>query len=106
MFNNRMCAVHPGEVLREEYLRPLEMSPGALAKALNVATSRVVAIVQERRGISANTALRLARYFGGAESDAQGWINFQATYDLKIAQKALGQEIAKQVQPRTKSTTS
>jgi len=106
MVNNRMRAVHPGEVLREEYLRPLGMSPGELAKALNVTKSRVSEIVSERRRVSANTALRLARYFGGSESDAQGWINLQAAYDLKVAQIALGKEIAKQVQPRSNSTRS
>jgi antitoxin HigA-1 len=62
---NRMRPVHPGEVLREDYLIPLNMSANALAKALNVPAPRVNDIVRERRGITADTAMRLARYFGG-----------------------------------------
>ena len=77
---NRMRPVHPGEVLREDYLAPLGMSANALAVALSVPATRIHEIVNERRGISADTAERLARYFGG---DAVSWLNLQATYDLK-----------------------
>lgn len=100
MFNNGMRPVHPGEVLREDYLKPLGMSANALAKALRVPSSRINDIVLERRGVTADTALRLTRYFGGEEADAQGWINLQATYDFKMAQKAVGKVIARQVEPR------
>ena len=96
MFKNRMRPVHPGEVLREDYLKPLGMSANALAQALHVPASRVNDIVLERRGVTADTALRLERYFG---SDAQGWINMQATYDLKIAEKTTRKSIAAVVQP-------
>ncbi|KQV97218.1 HigA family addiction module antitoxin [Rhizobacter sp. Root1221] len=100
MFKNGMRPVHPGEVLKLDYLEPLGMSVNALAKALHVPASRMNDIVLERRGVTADTALRLARFFGGDESDAQGWINLQAVYDLKKAQEAVGKAIAKQVKPR------
>ena len=103
MANNGMRPVHPGEVLREDYLKPLGLSASALAKALHVPASRINDIVLERRGVSADTALRLTRYFGGEESDAQGWLNLQATYDFKVAQKAVAKAIAKVVQTRDTS---
>ena len=77
---NRMRAVHPGEVLREDYLAPLTLSVNALALALGVPATRIHEIVKERRGITADTAARLARYFG---SDAGSWLALQASYDLK-----------------------
>lgn len=100
MFKNAMAPVHPGTVLREDYLKPLGMSANALAKALHVPASRINDIVLERRGITADTALRLTRYFGGEEADAQGWINLQATYDFKKAAAEHAKAIAKEVQPR------
>jgi addiction module HigA family antidote len=96
MFKNGMRPVHPGEVLQEDYLKPLGMSVNALAKALDVPTSRMNDIVNERRGVSADTALRLERFFG---SDAQGWLNMQTAYDLKLAQKSAAKSIAKAVVP-------
>ena len=96
MFKNGMRPVHPGEVLQEDYLKPLGLSVNALAKALDVPTSRMNDIVHERRGVSADTALRLERYFG---SDAQGWLNLQTTYDLKMAQKVASKAITKAVVP-------
>lgn len=77
---NRMRAVHPGEVLREDFLVPLGMSVNALAVALGVPATRIHEIVKERRAITADTAARLARYFGG---DAASWLILQATHDLK-----------------------
>lgn len=77
---NRLRAVHPGEVLREDFLAPLGMSVNALALALGVPATRIHEIVKERRGITADTAERLARYFGG---DAASWLAMQASYDLK-----------------------
>ncbi|KQW59755.1 HigA family addiction module antitoxin [Variovorax sp. Root411] len=100
MFKDGMKPVHPGEVLREDYLKPLGMTANALAKALHVPASRVNDIVLERRGITPDTALRLVRYFGGEEADAQGWIHMQSTYDFKIAAKVVGKAIAKEVKPR------
>ena len=93
---NKMRAIHPGEVLREDFLAPLQMSPHALAIALRVPASRVNDIVLERRGVTLDTALRLARYFGG---DAQSWLNLQNAYDLKQAQKELAPKISKEVVP-------
>ena len=77
---NRMRSVHPGEVLREEYLAPLGLSVNALAMALGVPATRIHEIVKERRGVTADTAQRLARYFGG---DPASWLAMQADYDLK-----------------------
>jgi addiction module HigA family antidote len=77
---NRMRAVHPGEVLREDYLAPLHMSVNALSIALGVPATRIHEIVKERRSVTADTAARLARYFGG---DAASWLAMQASYDLK-----------------------
>jgi len=77
---NRMRAVHPGEVLREDYLAPLGMSVNALALALDVPGTRIHEIVKERRAVTADTAARLAKYFGG---DAASWLAMQANYDLK-----------------------
>ena len=76
---NRMRAVHPGEVLREEYLVPLSLSVNALAMALGVPATRIHEIVKERRGITADTAERLARYFGG---DAASWLALPAAPSL------------------------
>ena len=75
-----MRAVHPGEVLREEYLVPLGVSAKALATALGVPATRIHEIVKERRGVTADTAERLARHFGG---DAASWLAMQADYDRK-----------------------
>lgn len=94
MFKNGMRPVHPGEFLREDYLVPLGMSANALAKALNVAAPRINDIVRERRGISADTALRLARYF---DTSPQLWLNLQAAYDLRLAEIAAGKRIEREV---------
>ncbi|WP_019936373.1 HigA family addiction module antitoxin [Bordetella sp. FB-8] len=93
---NGMRPIHPGEVLREDYLVPLEMSANALAVALHVPATRIGEILHERRGITADTALRLARYFGG---DAQSWLNMQQAYDLKIAEKKILPKITREVEP-------
>lgn len=87
MFKNGMRPVHAGEILREEYLKPLGMSATALANALGVTPARINDIVRERRGITADTALRLARYFGGT---AQFWLNLQSTYELRLAETSIG----------------
>ena len=81
-----MRPVHPGEVLREEYLIPAGISVNALAMALHVPASRLHEIVKERRSITADTALRLARYFG---TDAQSWMNLQSNYELRVAEQEI-----------------
>jgi addiction module HigA family antidote len=97
MTQNRMRPVHPGEILREEYLAPLEMSANTLATALRVPATRIHEIVNERRSITADTALRLARYFGG---DAQSWVNLQTAFDLRVAELESGQQIIDEIKPR------
>jgi antitoxin HigA-1 len=77
---DRLRPVHPGEVLREDFLNPLGLSVNALALALGVPATRIHEIVKERRAVTADTALRLAQYFGG---DAASWLALQANYDLK-----------------------
>ena len=93
---NGMRPVHPGEILREDYLVPLGMSVNALAKALHVTPSRMNDIVLERRSLTLDTALRLARFFGG---DAQSWLNLQQAYDLKLAEKSLKKQIIQTIMP-------
>lgn len=96
MIKNGMRPVHPGEVLREDFLVPLGTSVNALAKALHVPAPRINEIVRERRGVSADTAMRLARYFGG---DARSWLNLQAAYDLRVAEIAGGKRVEKEIAP-------
>lgn len=93
---NGMRPVHPGEVLREDFLIPSGLSANALAKALRVPPPRINDVVLGRRGISADTAMRLARYFGG---DAHSWLNLQAIYDLRVAQIANARKIEREVMP-------
>ena len=95
-FKNGMRPVHPGEVLREEYLRALDMSVNALAKRLGIPTSRLNDIVLERRGVSPDTAMRLARFFGG---DARSWLNLQTAHDLRLAEIEKTKEIERTVEP-------
>ena len=96
MFRNGMRPVHPGEILREDYLVPLGMSATALAKALNVAAPRINEIVRERRAVTADTAMRLARYFGG---DARSWLNLQTAYDLRVAEIRNARRIKREIAP-------
>ena len=96
MFKNGMRPVHPGEILREEYLLPLGLSVNALAKALSVPTPRINDVIRERRGLSADSAMRLARYFGG---DARTWLNLQAAYDLRVAEIANAKRVEREVVP-------
>ena len=81
---NNMRAIHPGEIIKEEYLEPLNMSANALAVALRVPAPRIYDVIRQKRGISIDTALRLARYFN---TSAQFWMNLQVSYDLKIAKQ-------------------
>ena len=96
MFKIGMRPVHPGEVLREDYLVPLKMSARALALALRVPAPRVNDIIRERRGVTADTAMRLARYFGG---DARSWLNLQAAYDLRVAETKNARRIDREISP-------
>ena len=96
MFKNGMRPVHPGEILLEDYIKPMGMSVRALSMALHVPYSRMREIVDGKRGVSADTALRLERYFG---SEASGWLALQATHDLRVAQKLSAQLINKEIRP-------
>ena len=96
MATNKIRPIHPGEILREEYLLPLDMSPHALAMELRVPAPRINEIVRERRAITPDTALRLARYF---RTTAQFWSNLQSSYDLKQAQIENGDKIEKEIHP-------
>lgn len=93
---NGMRPVHPGEVLRDE-LETIGLSANALSKALGVPVNRITAILNGQRGITADTALRLARYFG---TTPQLWLNLQQAYELRRAETAVGRLIAERVQPR------
>ncbi len=95
---NKMRPIHPGEILREEFLVPLGMSPHALALELKVPAPRLNDIVRERRSISPDTALRLARYFG---TTAQFWLNLQTSYDLKLVEREKGTKIKLEVPIRS-----
>ena len=88
--------VHPGELLREEFLEPMGITAYKLAQGIGVPAPRVYDIVRERRGISADTALRLSRYFGMGEGF---WINAQSHYDLEVAKDRAGERIEKEVKP-------
>lgn len=94
---NKMRPIHPGEILREEFLVPLAMSAHALALELRVPAPRINDIVRERRAITPDTALRLARYFG---TTPQFWMNLQISYDLKSAEMKNGPKIASEVHMR------
>ncbi len=93
---NGMRPVHPGEILREE-LHELGLSANALSKALGVPVNRVTMILNGQRGVTADTALRLARYFG---TTPQLWLNLQKTWELRRTEIEAGREIAEQVTPR------
>ena len=96
MLKNGMRPVHPGEVLQEDFLKPLGMSANALAMALRVPAPRINDVVRRRRGVSADTAMRLARYFGG---DARSWLNLQAAYDLRVAEISNARRIVREISP-------
>ena len=89
--------MHPGEILRMEFLEPLGLTVYALARATSMPRTRLNDIVRGRRGITADTALRLARYFG---TDALSWINLQTRYDLDIARERIGDRLDNEVTPR------
>ena len=97
MPKNAMRPIHPGEVLREEFLGPLGLSAHALAQALRVPATRISDIVNEGRGITADTALRLARYFG---TTPEFWLNLQSAFDLRTAEAELKSQIERDVMPR------
>lgn len=94
--NNKMRAIHPGEILKDE-LAELNLSANAFAKALDVPTNRITAILNGQRSVTADTALRLARFFG---TTPDFWMSLQTSYDVKKAFAAVGKEIEKNVKPK------
>ncbi len=92
----KLPPVHPGEILREEFMKPLGLSSNALARALDVTPARINEIAREKRGISADTALRLARFFS---TDVQSWMNLQTHYDIQCTEDAAGRAIQR-ITPR------
>jgi addiction module HigA family antidote len=95
---DRLPPIHPGEILREEFLVPLGMSSHELSLALRVPATRINDIVNEKRGITADTALRLSRYFS---TTAKFWLNLKASYELEVAEDQLGKAVMREVLPRT-----
>ena len=91
MTGQNLVPIHPGEILRNLYLEPLDMSAGALARKINVPRTRIERIVAEKVGITSDTALRLSRYFG---TTPEFWMNLQTSYDLKIDAAAKRDELA------------
>lgn len=96
MSDTKMPPVHPGEILAEDFMKPLGISQYRLAKAMNVYPRRINEIVQGKRAITADTALRLARFFG---TSPEVWLNLQAHYDLALARDALEEVVTREVTP-------
>ena len=96
MTSSALAPVHPGEILREEFLAPLDMSAYALAAVLRVPRTRVERLVREETAVTPDTALRLARYFG---TTPEFWLGIQARYDVETARQALNDDIAA-IKPR------
>jgi addiction module HigA family antidote len=97
---NGMRPIHPGEILREEFLVPLDMSANKLAAALDVPANRITEIVAERRNITADTALRLAAFF---ENSPEFWLNLQRTYELRTAEREIGPAL-KAIRPLSRAS--
>lgn len=95
--NHKMPPVHPGEVLKEDLMKPLGLTVNGLARELNVPVSRMSEIVNGRRAVNADTALRLSRYFG---SSPEFWINLQSSYDLSVTANSSASQIEREVKPR------
>ena len=91
-----LTPIHPGEILRAEFMEPLKLSMNRLALDLRVPVTRIAEIVHERRGITPDTALRLARYFN---TSAAFWMNLQSAYDLEVAEDELSRTIQREVRP-------
>ena len=94
MKSRKMPPIHPGEILMEEFLKPMSISQYRLAKDISVPAIRINEIVHGQRAISADTALRLGRYFGVSP---QFWLNLQSHYDLEIEEEKIGQKLTKEV---------
>jgi antitoxin HigA-1 len=89
--------IHPGEILKSEFMEPLGLSVNALSRAIGVPRTRLNDIVLGRRGVTADTAMRLARYF---RVGAQFWMNLQSHYELEVAEESYGKRVDREVRPR------
>ncbi|GJD98645.1 HigA family addiction module antitoxin [Methylobacterium isbiliense] len=96
MRDETLDPIHPGEILLEDFLKPLDVSQNRLARDIDVPVSPVAGIVRGERAITADTALRLARFFG---TSAEMWLGLQSDYDLRMARRAAGPEIQARVRP-------
>jgi addiction module HigA family antidote len=99
----RLSPIHPGEILRAEFMEPLKLSMNRLALDLHVPVTRVAEIVHERRGITPDTALRLARY---CQTSARFWLNLQSAYDLEVAEDELSRKIEGEVRPSSSAAAA
>src|SRR5205807_2771891 len=99
----RLSLIHPGEILRADFMQPLQLSMNRVALDLHVPVTRIAEIVHERRGITPDTALRLARYFN---TSAAFWMNLQTAYDLEVAQDKLSSTIEREVRPAAMVATN
>lgn len=100
MIHNRMRPIHPGEILEEEFLKPLKptgLTASSLANAIGVPPNRITAIIKGQRGITGDTAVRLSEFFGNT---SKFWMNLQASYDLRIAEDALPKQALKHIQEK------
>jgi addiction module HigA family antidote len=94
--SEKLPPIHPGEILREDFMKPLGISMNRLALELHVPVTRIAEIVHQRRGVTPDTALRLGRYFN---TSARFWLNAESSYDLEVAQDALQRTIERDVRP-------
>jgi len=99
----RLPPIHPGEILRAEFMEPLQLSMNRLAMDLRVPVTRIAEIVHERRAITPDTALRLARYF---DTSARFWLNLQSAYDLEIAEDESFRSIEREVRPLSSAASA
>lgn len=102
MANRKLEPIHPGEILEEEFMRTLGLSANSLARRIDVPVTRISEIVRGSRGITADTALRLARFLG---TSAELWLGLQAEYDLRIARRDLADSLEKKIVPVTRQVT-
>jgi len=93
---NKLTPIHPGEILLEDFMRPKDISINKLAREIAVPPNRISAIVNGKRGITADTALRLGKYFSVSP---ETWLGIQADYDLRIAKQTIGKELEKRIHP-------
>ncbi len=103
MATRRLEPIHPGEILEEEFMRPLNLSANTLAKRIDVPVTRISEIVRGNRGVTADTALRLSRFFG---TSPELWLGLQAEYDLRVARRDVGHDIESRVVPLKRPVSS